>query len=65
MHVAADRGDHKPSKEWLLHAGVIDSIDSADGEPKVIVQIGVSAEHVKIGLRADSPRIGAVAEEGL
>jgi hypothetical protein len=62
MGVAADRGDHKPSKDWLMHAGVVDPVDSTESGPKVIVQIGVSAAEVKVGIGAPngSVNVGVV-----
>jgi hypothetical protein len=42
VDVAADKGDHKPAKELLLHTGTIDPLD-ADGRaqgPLVLVYVG-------------------------
>lgn len=51
---AAERGNHKPARDLMLHAGVIDPIESTESGPKVIVQIGVSAHEVKVGIGAAS-----------
>lgn len=64
MDVAADRGDHKPSKDWLMHAGVIDPIESTETGPKVVVQIGVSAEDVKIDVLMDGSSVSVGAADG-
>lgn len=58
MGNAADRGDHKPSKDWLLHAGVVDPVESTEAGPKVVVQIGVSADKV-LGLAASVYETGS------
>jgi hypothetical protein len=50
MGNAAERGDHKPAKDWLMHSGVVDPVESTESGPKVIVQIGVNADEVKVGI---------------
>ncbi len=47
---AAERGNHKPARDLMLHAGIIDPIESTESGPKVVVQIGASAADVRIGI---------------
>jgi BMFP domain-containing protein YqiC len=41
LDVAADRGDHKPSKELLLHTHVIDPVSDEGRGPQVQIVIGM------------------------
>lgn len=54
MSNAAERGDHKPAKDWLMHSGVIDPIEATENGPRVVVQIGVSADEVKVGVASQA-----------
>ena len=63
MGNAAERGDHKPSRDWLEYAGAIDSPQKRDSSgPAVIVQIGAAASDVKIGIAANGAVIPGVTK---
>lgn len=52
LDVAAGKGDHRPSKELLLHTQVIEPLADAGGGGKVGIQIVVGAGH-----RAESVQV--------
>jgi hypothetical protein len=45
---AAERGSHQAMKDLLLHSRLIDPVVEPDAGPKVIVQVGVSADQVTL-----------------
>lgn len=47
--VASERGDHRPAKDLLLHAKLIDPVDTGDrGGPKVAVIIGTPGNPLEL-----------------
>jgi hypothetical protein len=48
IEAAAERGNHHPMEDLLLHLKVLEPITKPDAGPKVIVQVGVDASQVSL-----------------
>jgi hypothetical protein len=57
LDAAAERGNHRAMQDLLQHLRLIDPITDAEGGAKVVVQIGVKAEDIIIGLGEDGSPI--------
>lgn len=45
---ARKKGNHAPAKEWLLHAGVIEPLDTDHNQVRVSIHIGTPEQPMKI-----------------
>jgi hypothetical protein len=52
--VAAEKGDHKPARDLLLHTNVIEPVQKHDNEG-ITIHIGCGAGDVKIGVMSSPP----------
>jgi len=48
LDAAAKRGNHRAMQDLLLHTRLIDPIEQQDDGPKVLIQVGVSADQVSL-----------------
>jgi hypothetical protein len=46
---AADKGDHRPAKDWLLHAKAIEPVnDGSQGRMQVAIMIGTPEQPIRL-----------------
>jgi hypothetical protein len=45
---ARKKGNHAPARDWLLHAGVIDQLDSDSTSVRISINIGTDAKPMRI-----------------
>lgn len=51
---AAEKGDHRPAKDWLLHAGAIEPVnDGSQGGTRIAIMIGTPEKPI----HADLPQV--------